>query len=62
METKPELVIEGNILPEPPKKIKKTTPKILIIEEEEEANIEIEKGETEYHIFQPIFSNFFLNT
>jgi hypothetical protein len=47
METKPELnnvVIEGNVLPEPPKKIKKTTPKILIIEEED---IEIEKVETE---------------
>ena len=36
METKPELnnvVIEGNILHKPPKKIKKTKPKILIIEE-----------------------------
>ena len=44
METKPEFVIEGNILHEPPKKIKKTKPKILIIEEED---IEIEKVETE---------------
>jgi hypothetical protein len=47
METKPELnnvVIEGNILHESPKKIKKTKPKILIIEEED---IEIEKVETE---------------
>ena len=47
METKPELVIEGNILPEPPKKIKKTKPKILIVEEED---IEIEKVETEESI------------
>lgn len=47
METKPKLnnvVIEGNVLHEPPKKIKKTKPKILIIEEED---IEIEKVETE---------------
>ena len=36
METKPELnivVVEGNNLLEPLKKIKKTKPKILIIEE-----------------------------
>jgi len=52
METKPELnnvVIEGNNLPEPPKKIKKTKPKILIIEEEDietedPINVIINKG------------------
>lgn len=52
METKPELnnvVIEGNDLPEPPKKIKETRPKILIIEEEEikieePINVIINKG------------------
>jgi hypothetical protein len=47
METNSELnnvVIEGNNLHEPQKKIKKTKPKILIIEEED---IEIEKVETE---------------
>ena len=52
METKTELnnvVIEGNNLPETPKKIKKTKPKILIIEEEdieieEPINVIINKG------------------
>jgi hypothetical protein len=49
METKSELnnvVIEGNKLPEPPKKIKKTKPKMLIVEEdivtEEPTNVEEE--------------------
>ena len=47
METKPELnnvVIEGNDLPETPKKIKKTKPKILIIKREEPINVVINKG------------------
>ena len=50
MKTKPELnnvIINkgtGNVLPEPPKKIKNTKPKILIIKEKD---IEIEKVETE---------------
>ena len=42
METNPELnnvVIEGNILHEHPKKIKNTKPKILIIEEEESLDL-----------------------
>ena len=50
MKTKPKLnnvIINkgtGNVLPEPPKKIKNTKPKILIIKEKD---IEIEKVETE---------------
>jgi hypothetical protein len=52
METKPEInnvVIEGNNLHEPPKKIKNTKPKTLIIEEEdieieEPINVIIHKG------------------